>query len=43
MVTFSAICIMFSFPTLNDVWIFDGDNRLSCQAEFNLRDVPLPY
>ena len=32
--------IMFSFPTLNDLRIFDK-NLLACQAEFNLRDLPL--
>ena len=30
---------MFSFPTLDDVKIVDG-NLLACQAEFNLRSIP---
>ena len=30
--------IMFSFPSLNDLKIFD-ENLLACQAEFNLRDI----
>ena len=32
--------IMFSFPTLNDLRIFD-EHLLACQVEFNLRDIPL--
>ena len=36
----SLSAIMFSFPTLNDLRIFD-ENLLACQAEFNLRDIPL--
>ena len=35
-VSFSAI--KFSFPTLNDLRIFD-ENLPACQAEFNLRDI----
>ena len=30
---------MFSFPTLEDLKIVDG-NLLACQAEFNLRCIP---
>ena len=30
---------MFSFPTLGDLKIVDG-NLLACQAEFNLRGIP---
>ena len=30
---------MFSFPTLDDLKIVDG-NLLACQAEFNLRGIP---
>ena len=36
----SLSAIMFSFPTLNDLKIFD-ENLLACQPEFNLRDIPL--
>ena len=36
----SLSAIMFSFPTLSDLRIFD-ENLLACQAEFNLRDLPL--
>ena len=32
--------IVFSFPTLNDLRIFH-QNLQACQAEFNLRDIPL--
>ena len=33
---------MFSFPTLNDLRIFD-ENLLARQAEFNLRDYTFAY
>ena len=34
----SLSAVMFSFPTLNDLRIFD-ENLMACKAEFNLRNT----